>query len=249
MHCHHSSLGASPGSLSIPWSTTKATRASRLTLLLPLLMTICLVCSGIASAAETTITAPAVIIMPTVGPPTTTVLVSGGGFDPYSAVDIYFDTTDLALATTNGAGVFGLVAGSSQSGISLQVPASAVPGTHWITAVERYGSKAAQKSFVVQTDWAQYRFSPNHKGVNPYENVLSPATVGNLDLHWSTRRARSTFLRRRWPMAWCTSGRDDSNVYALNASTGALLWKYTTGSSVFLRRRWPTAWCTSGLEQ
>ena len=27
-------------------------------------------------------------------------------------------------------------------------------------------------------------------------------------------------------------GSDDSNVYALNASTGALLWKYTTGDHV-----------------
>ena len=28
-------------------------------------------------------------------------------------------------------------------------------------------------------------------------------------------------------------GSDDNNVYALNASTGALLWKYTTGAAVY----------------
>ena len=120
-----------------------------------------------------------VAITPTVGPPTTTVSVSGSGFDPYAAVDIYFDTTDLARVVTNGSGIFPQIA--------IQVPASALPGTHWITAVERYGKniKAAQTPFLVRTDWAQFHFSPDHKGVNPYENVLSPVTVGRMDLRWS----------------------------------------------------------------
>ena len=153
------------------------------TLTLLLLLTAGLLCSTVARAEETPTPAPTVTINPTVGPPTTNVLVSGFGFDPYAAVDIYFDLTDLALAVTNGAGGFG--GGSLQGGIAMQVPASALPGTHWITAVERYGIKAAQKPFLVRTDWAQFRFAPDHKGVNPYENVLSPDTVGNLDLHWS----------------------------------------------------------------
>ena len=42
----------------------------------------------------------------------------------------------------------------------------------------------------------------------------------------------SSILRRRWPTAWCMSGRWLLRVYALNASTGALLWKYTTGVCV-----------------
>ena len=28
-------------------------------------------------------------------------------------------------------------------------------------------------------------------------------------------------------------GSEDNNLYALNASTGALLWKYTTGEQVY----------------
>ena len=104
-------------------------------------------------------------ITPTVGPPTTNVLVSGTGFDPYAAVDIYFDLTDLALAVTNGAGAFG--GNCATCGIAIQVPAYAVPGTHWITAVERYGQKAAQKSFLVRTDWAQFRFKPRPQGHEP----------------------------------------------------------------------------------
>jgi hypothetical protein len=42
--------------------------------------------------------APRVALTPASGPPTTTVTVSGTGFAPYEGVDLYFDTTDLALA-------------------------------------------------------------------------------------------------------------------------------------------------------
>src|ERR1035441_2965938 len=175
MQCIQSFPDASPGLKFVPLRTASAMqRYSTLTLLL-LLLTACLLCSTVSRAEETLATAPAVTITPTVGPPTTNVLVWGTGFDPYAAVDIYFDTTDLALATTNGAGAFG--GNCATCGIAIEVPTGAVPGTHWITAVERYGQKAAQKSFLVQTDWAQFRFSPNHKGVNPYENVLRRSQV------------------------------------------------------------------------
>src|ERR1019366_6103963 len=174
---------------------------------------------------------PAVIVTPTLGPPTTNVLVWGTGFDPYAAVDIYFDTTDLALATTNGAGAFG--GNCATCGIAIQVPTGAVPGTHWITAVERYGQKAAQKSFLVRTDWAQFHYSPNHKGVNPYENVLSPATVGSIDRHWSFQTGREIYSSPAVTGGIVYVGSDDNNLYALNATTGALVWKYLMGNIVY----------------
>jgi hypothetical protein len=59
---------------------------------------------------------PSVKITKAVGPPTTKVKVSGTGFDPYAAIDVYFDTTDLALATARADGTFGRVA--------IRVPAS-----------------------------------------------------------------------------------------------------------------------------
>jgi outer membrane protein assembly factor BamB len=205
-----------------------------LTLTLLLLLTACLLGSTMATAEENLATIPAIVINPTVGPPTTKVSVSGIGFDPYAAVDIYFDTTDLALAVTNGAGAFGV--GSIRGGIAIQVPASAVPGTHWITAVERYGIKAAQKPFTVRTDWAQFHFSPDHKGVNPYENILSPANVGGMGLDWSYQTGGpinfSSPTVASGVVYFGTIYSDDS-VYALNASTGALLWRYAAGGQVF----------------
>jgi glucose dehydrogenase len=173
-------------------------------------------------------TNPAIIINPTVGPPTTTVLVAGSGFDPYAAIDVYFDTTDMALVVTNGAGGFG--GGSVQQGIAIQVPTSALPGNHWITAVERYGIKATQKPFLVRTDWAQFRFEPDHKGVNPYENVLSPLTVGNLDLHWSYQTGSRVSSSPAVADGMVYAGSLDGHLYALNASSGALVWSYPMGS-------------------
>src|SRR6266567_3062676 len=72
---------------------------------------------------------PTVGLSPSSGPPTATVVVSGSSFPTSAAIDIYFDTTDLALAVADSTGSF--------SQIAIQVPASALPGTHTVTAVAR----------------------------------------------------------------------------------------------------------------
>src|SRR5262245_64869942 len=83
-----------------------------------------------ASHAATVTAAPRVRLSSHSGPPTSTLRVSGTGFGAHRAVDIFFDTTDEALAATNGKGAF--------SRITIRVPASAVPGKHHITAVQRH---------------------------------------------------------------------------------------------------------------
>ncbi len=234
-------LNASPGFKSIPVAKPNAMRHSfTLTLLFSLLLTAGLFCSTAISAQEAPILAPAVIINPTQGEPPVTMMVKGGGFDPYAAVDIYFDLTDMALTVTNGGGSFG--GGGLQGGIPVPVPKDAVQGAHWITAVERYGIKAAQTKFVVGTDWAQFHYSPDHKGFNPYETVLSPDTVGNLGLRWSYQTGDPGPRNNLLPCspAVVANGvvyvaeyyfsevyyNGFSYVYALNATTGALLWNY-----------------------
>ncbi len=164
-----STSGASPTLRSALFTETKLMRcAHQAALLLSLLLMACLLCGGMATAAATETTAPAITLNPTVGPPTTKILVSGSGFDPNARVYIYFDSKNLASAMTNGSGIF--------AGAPLTVPASAIPGTHSVIAGE--GAKKAQKSFLVRTDWAQFQFSPDHKGLNPYENVLEPGDGG-----------------------------------------------------------------------
>jgi len=118
--------------------------------------------------------APAVTLSVKTGPPTTNLQVSGSGFPAFAAIDIYFNTTDLALTAASSTGAF--------SGIAIQVPTSALPGTNWVTAVARVSGEAAQTAFDVQANWPQFHIGPGHSGHNLYENVLSTSTVGSLDL-------------------------------------------------------------------
>src|SRR5215467_8405625 len=70
-----------------------------------------------------------ITVAPDSNPPNTTTLVSGSGFSAGADVDIYFDTSDLALAVTDDTGSF--------SQIALRVPATALPGEHTVSAVDR----------------------------------------------------------------------------------------------------------------
>ncbi len=129
---------------------------------------------------------PQLYELPAVGPPTTFVNLQGVHFDPLTAIDIYFDSTQLASTTTDKNGSFGngVISATGPTFTRLQVPSTALPGQHTITAKERVGQLSAQQSFLVRTDWPQFHFDLSNTGFNPYENVLSPDTVGNLALDW-----------------------------------------------------------------
>jgi len=133
----------------------------------------------------------------------------------YRAVDIYFDTTDEALVATSGSGAF--------SGIRIRVPASAVPGRHYVTAVQRHSGRAAQARFLVNTNWAQDRYSASRSGLNPYENVLSPSNVSGLGLDWWRVASGSPVDFRSSPAVVngvVYVGYMNGKVHALNAVTG-----------------------------
>jgi hypothetical protein len=163
------------------------------------------------------------------GPPTTNVLVSGSGFSPDAAIDIYFDTTDEALASANGSGSF--------SKIKIPVPSSALPGQHWVTAVQRSNDASAQAPFLVRTNWNQFHFGANRKGLNPYENVLNTSTVSGIDLLWSYTTGGPVYSSPAaadgvvYVGSFAPTG--FANVYAIKASTGAFVWNYTTGGPVY----------------
>ncbi len=83
------------------------------------------------------------------GSQTTTV---GNGWDPNATLDIYFDSTDVGLVDTDNNGTFGLALKAPtirQNGLTIQIPEDAVPGQHWITAVERITQLQAQVAFTV----------------------------------------------------------------------------------------------------
>jgi hypothetical protein len=157
---------------------------------------------------------PAVTLSPTVGPPTSTVGVSGTTFGSTEAVDVYFDTIDEALAATTAQGAFA---------ISIQVPGAAVPGTHWVTAVGRHSGLSAQAAFLVQTDWAQFHNNPRRTGSNPYENVLSPAKVASLDVAWSAATGAPVFSSPAVADGVVYVGSFDKSLYAYALPAGEQL--------------------------
>jgi outer membrane protein assembly factor BamB len=163
---------------------------------------------------------PSITTSPGVGPPTTTVHISGQGFEANAAVDIYFDTRDEALVITDGSGAFAKIA--------IPVPAKATPGNHFISAVERNTGTGAQKNFLVRTDWPQFGFSPDGTRNNIYENVLSPSTVGGLTLDWSYPASPISEAVVAGGFAYTGSG---TTLYGLNANTGKMVWNYYTDES------------------
>ena len=83
------------------------------------------------------------------------------------------------------------------------------------------------------SEWgSQFRFLPCHTGFNPYEVILSPATVGSLVLDWRYRTGNPITSSPAVANGVVYVGSFDDNVYALAARTGALLWNYTTGNYV-----------------
>ena len=176
-----------------------------------------------SSTAKFTVT-PGIELSASGGHPAGKVSVYGAGFKAFEAVDLYFDATDEALVTTNGTGNF--------SGITIDVPWSAVPGTHWISAIGREPGSAAQASYAVSTNWPQLGNTANHTGFNPYENVLSPWTVASIDQDWSFTTGGGINGSPAVVNGVAYVGSDDKNVYAVNAATGTPLWSFAAGGQV-----------------
>lgn len=160
-------------------------------------------------------------LSPKGGPPTSGLRVSGSGFTPGAQINIYFDVKDEALVIADGTGSF--------SDVKIEATPSAVPGKHWVSAVQRSGYTGAQSPFWVHTDWSQLGFEPAHSWSNPYENVLNPRTVSQLSLEWSITLAPSGMVDAVKNSLYASSG---DSVYALNALNGNTLWHYSTGAAV-----------------
>ena len=176
-----------------------------------------LLLGGLCAAQSITLSSKA-------GPPTSHTLVSGTGFPASAAIDIYFQTTEVALTVTNGSGAF--------SAVNIQVPASALPGVNWVTAVVQGGSLAAQASFRVHTNWVQYGADAAHSGFNRLENVISTSNVGTLAPIWTFTTGSFITSSPAVANGVVYIGSFDSNVYALNARTGHKIWQFATGNAI-----------------
>jgi outer membrane protein assembly factor BamB len=91
-------------------------------------------------------------------------------------------------------------------------------------------------------DWAQFHFDPGLSGYNPYETILSPANVGNVTLKWSYAPSEGWGVTgppavangvMYFGVAYTGPSNGGFAVYALNADTGAFIWKYGVENAVF----------------
>ncbi len=136
-------------------------------------LVVALVMLAITATASAAVTAT---VSPTTGPPTTAVTVTATGFDPNAAIDVYVDTSNVAIATSNASGAVSA---------AITIPSSAESGTHWVTLDEERTHAAAQASFLVMVQWQQGGFGPSKRSFNPYENTISTGNVSELVQAWS----------------------------------------------------------------
>jgi outer membrane protein assembly factor BamB len=80
--------------------------------------------------------------------------------------------------------------------------------------------------------WAQFR-KLNMERWNPCEKVLDVQNVGNLGLKWSYASGGGPSSPAVANGVVYVGSHSNNNVYALKASTDALLWSYTTGNEVW----------------
>ena len=173
---------------------------------------------GVAHAAG-----PRIWLSQKVGPPTASVQLNGGGFSQSETVNVNFDATQIAMATTDITGKFV---------VRITVPKTELPGTYTVQATGQSSGLTALASFLVQSDWAQFHFGLHHTGYNPYENVLSSSNVSALTLDWSYATGNSVYSSPAVANGLVYVGSDDDKLYALDAVTGSLKWSYATGESI-----------------
>jgi len=174
---------------------------------------------GVFSSGQT------ISLSPKSGPPTTKLSISGSGFSPNSAVDIYFDITDEILVITDGTGAL--------PKSTLKTPASAVPGQHWVSAVQRSTGTGSQAAFTVSTNWSQVGFDPAHRGWNPYENVLNTGNVGSLDLLWMNNFGLSVASSTSVVGSRVYFAANIYDYVAANASNGSSVWTFAAQDAAF----------------
>jgi eukaryotic-like serine/threonine-protein kinase len=156
-----------------------------------------------------------VTLSPGSGSPTTFTYISGRGFSPNARIDFYFDTLHKAFTKADRAGAF--------FNIGIEIPKSAAPGEHWVSAVQDSTSTGAQAAFDVNTNWLTFGFNAGGARWNPYEYALNAGNVHNLSLQWVYPGGGDGFS------AAVLAGKvfvEDNTLYALGATNGNLLWQY-----------------------
>ena len=166
--------------------------------------------------------AQSVKITPGSGHPNLAVTITGSSFGDNEAIDVYVDTVDTLLLASSATGSF--------SG-SVTIPATAQPGTHYVTAVGRHSGIASQVAFKVTTPWAELGFGAARLGWNPYENTLNTGNVASLGIKWQI--AASGLGGAPVVVAGRVYLGTSAGLVSVSPATGAVQWKAMAGSAFY----------------
>jgi len=194
----------------------------------------------VAASAGATIS-----VAPDLAPPGSSVQVTGTGFSPSEAVDLFLDRADASVVLADASGSVAVDA-TLRYGWSI--------GTHWATLLGRTSGTSAQIAIEVgdpqANAWPQSGAVPEQTGFAVTESLLTAANVRRLGLAWGTGSADAIGQVEGGPVASGTlvyvvrdsSRRSTQNLDALRTD-GSVAWSQPivgTGANARIQGWWGT---------
>lgn len=94
------------------------------------------------------------------------------------------------------------------------------------------GMALAFPAMASSADWPQFHFGADRSGYNPGESTLGASNLSRLGASWRTAISNAPVTAPVVVDGVVFVGSNDRNLYALDASTGAILWSAPTGESI-----------------
>src|SRR5947209_9683282 len=145
------------------------------------------------------------------GRPYSSFTASGNGFGQNEAVTITFDATVIGNAS----------AVQTKFSQKVNVPGSATPGNHTVTATGQTTGSTASAIFLVQTWWVMFGFDAQNTHFNPDENVINSTNASQLVSNWTynTKSIPSTPIVRKDNVYFSSQ---NGNVTVLRPQSGVM---------------------------
>jgi len=168
-----------------------------------------------AHAANTTIA-----LYHNFGRPFSSFTVSGNGFGQSESVTITFDSKGIGTAT----------AVQTKFSQNVNVPGSATPGFHTVTATGQTTGSTASAQFLAQTWWVMFGFDAQNTHFNPDENVINSTNASQLASNWTynTKSIPSTPIVRKDNVYFSSQ---NGKVTVLRPQ-GGVMWSKTINTTI-----------------
>ncbi len=172
--------------------------------------------------------------------------VSGGFFElaypsPASAPISYFNYASAALTTESGAGLT-LAAGPGSGGSGTQLAVTNSADAIWTTPVTTVASAPSAPS-VAFNDYSTFGYDNQRDVFNPNSTAITPATLSSLHLAWQAALDGGADFQTQTQPILATEipqhsgvlfvGGGSGNLYAYDATSGALIWTKNLGQLTY----------------